>query len=298
MTDSSVRLTTRYGHGCETPSELQLRDALAELFHETHADLTEADYAEHPSTWLDFGQKACDAWTVFTLRIYRSGTRSGTVVFTKMADQDDDDPEFEHKLQFVTEGQALALWRYLAQGKTDVVLSAFTEKLQSRSKWCYREAVRQANELQEMERMLRGVSWGIGELMQIAVEATRYDRDWSIRLYRMLFKSRSSEPLRPPGLGQPGLLGGALLDCLPDYPFHVHGGVLFHIVRGYIVGGRPETAPEYRACCIQNGAWNETPYERPSEECLAIVLDDFVASGPWTRPLDKYEIEFLRSQVS
>jgi hypothetical protein len=91
---SNVALTTRYGQGHEPPSDADLEAALREVYFENLSSLTEADYQEHPNAWLTYGEQTGQKWTTFTLDVYRSGT----IIFSKMDDQDDDDPEFEKEI--------------------------------------------------------------------------------------------------------------------------------------------------------------------------------------------------------
>lgn len=115
---SSVTLTTRYGHGNAEPSDPDLEAALREVYVENHPSLTEADYEEHPNAWLVYGKQNSEKWTIYTLDVYRTGK----VIFSKMDDQDNDDPEFEKEMASVSYERALELWRLLVHGKTDELI--------------------------------------------------------------------------------------------------------------------------------------------------------------------------------
>jgi hypothetical protein len=111
----TTTLTTRFGSGGQNPSPTDLESALRELYEEVNPDCTESDYREHPNAWLDFGFQNGEKWSVCTLDVYRSGT----ILFTRWDDQDDDDPEFEKKIESVPFDKACALWNMLARGDID-----------------------------------------------------------------------------------------------------------------------------------------------------------------------------------
>jgi hypothetical protein len=115
---SAVDLNTRFGGGDRNPSETQLKEAIREVFHEDHPDLIEGDYLEHPNAWLSYGSQSGDKWTVYTLDLYRNGS----MMFSKLADQDDLEPEFERTKAHLTEDEALRLWRLLASGDLNALL--------------------------------------------------------------------------------------------------------------------------------------------------------------------------------
>ena len=121
MSDSSLRLQFRYGNQIESPSLADMRAAVAEVFRENHPDLTEADYAEHPNSWLEYGFQSGDDWTVIIVDVYRTGL----TLYSHWADQDDDAPRAEHRLQNVTEDRALELFRILANHDLDNLAVAF-----------------------------------------------------------------------------------------------------------------------------------------------------------------------------
>ena len=121
MSDFSLRLTFRYGSEIESPSLADMRAALAEVFHENHPDLTEGDYVEHPNSWLEYGFQNGDDWTVITVDVYRTGL----ALYSHLADQDDDEPRADHRLQNVTEDRALELFQLLANRDIDNLATVF-----------------------------------------------------------------------------------------------------------------------------------------------------------------------------
>ena len=102
-------LTTRYGTDSTQPSAAQLRQAIDELFEEKTKGLTDSDYAEHPNAWLRSGT---DGGPMFVIDAYRTGT----VILSKFADQDDDEPSQEATLSNMSREKILKLWTSLAIG--------------------------------------------------------------------------------------------------------------------------------------------------------------------------------------
>jgi hypothetical protein len=108
-------LTRRYGGDVRQPTVGELRSALAEIYHENHAGLTESDYAEHPNAWLRFG---FDDGPMYVLDVYRGGR----VHFSQWADPDyGDELEPEAIRSDVGEVEALLLWELLAAGEIDQI---------------------------------------------------------------------------------------------------------------------------------------------------------------------------------
>jgi len=55
MSQAWVILTRRYGGDTRSPTDAQLAEAIAELYHETLSGMTESDYAEHGTASLRYG---------------------------------------------------------------------------------------------------------------------------------------------------------------------------------------------------------------------------------------------------
>ncbi len=72
----------------------------------------------YPSAWLDYGYENEDKWTVYTMDV----SRTGTVLLTKMADQDDEAPEWEKRMENVSREEALRLRGLLKDGQIDEIL--------------------------------------------------------------------------------------------------------------------------------------------------------------------------------
>ena len=116
MTQAWRRLTTRFGQTIPSPDGADLHRALKELFNEKIPGLTEADYAEHPSSWLTYG---FDAGPMYSLDVYRKGR----VVFATYADQDDAEPAEEYELSRLSPEQIEQLWGWLNDGEIGLVRS-------------------------------------------------------------------------------------------------------------------------------------------------------------------------------
>jgi hypothetical protein len=112
-----VILDTRYGGGSRNPTESQLSNAIAELYHENIPNMLESDYAEHGSASLRLGY---DDGPMFVIEV----DRLRNVKLEEWADQDYElaiAPE--RKMSEVTEEQALQLLTWLAHGHIDRVRS-------------------------------------------------------------------------------------------------------------------------------------------------------------------------------
>jgi hypothetical protein len=103
-------LTFRYGREVSNPTEHDLEQAVAELVNENIPGMSEGDYAEHPNAWLRLGS---DGGPIYVADAYRSGL----VILSKYAAQDDVDAAGELKLRDVPKERLLAMWSWLARGE-------------------------------------------------------------------------------------------------------------------------------------------------------------------------------------
>ena len=117
-------LNFRFGGHKGAPERADLERALDEIFRESALGLTEGDLAEHPSSWLTFGQQIEDRWTIVSVDIYRSGL----AILSKHADQDDADPEYEYRCNAVDEAKALQLWDLLTRGAESELVARFRDE--------------------------------------------------------------------------------------------------------------------------------------------------------------------------
>ena len=74
-------LTRRHGEDVRSPSDAELAQAIAELYHETLDGMTDGDYAEHGDASLRFGY---DDGPMYVL----TANRLREVTFEEWADQD------------------------------------------------------------------------------------------------------------------------------------------------------------------------------------------------------------------
>jgi len=122
MSESSLRLHFRFGNEIESPTDADIRTALAEVFHESHPDLVDGDYVEHPNAWLQFGYENGADWSLIVVDVYRSGA----VSYSRWADQDDDDPVVEARIESVSETRANELLNMLLNRRLDELSSEFS----------------------------------------------------------------------------------------------------------------------------------------------------------------------------
>jgi hypothetical protein len=141
-----------------------------------------------------------------------------------------------------------------------------------------------------------GKEFGIGELMRMAV-LEEPNRETVIALCRMLFVSKTTEPLRPPALGEPWFLADTTQDNWPLEPIALYHGIPIFVVNGWSLAGLPEQASWYLAYCLISGVWNEVPYRMLEQEALAVGVHELIARGPWRRPLGEGEKAFLQNQL-
>jgi hypothetical protein len=112
VADPWCRLTTRFGKSVSSPDRGDLHRALKELFNEKIPGLSEVDYAEHPSSWLEYG---LDSGALYVLDVHRKGR----VVFATYANQDDALPAEEYELSRLPPEDIEELWLWLRDGAID-----------------------------------------------------------------------------------------------------------------------------------------------------------------------------------
>ena len=72
--------------------------------------MSESDYAEHPNAWLTRGS---DDGPMFVIDAYRTGD----VILSKYADQDDAEPEQSVTIRSVSKEVVVELWASLSKGE-------------------------------------------------------------------------------------------------------------------------------------------------------------------------------------
>lgn len=148
--------------------------------------------------------------------------------------------------------------------------------------------------LQLMEA--RSEDWGVSELMRMAVLGEP-DENTIIILCRLLFRSQDGGAMRRPMRGEPAFLGDTTYTDWPLEPLHLFQGVPFCIVSMYSLAGLPEPPPSYLAHCLRAGVWSTHPYPDVSNLDLKAITHEFIACGPWARPLEASEQRMLFAQV-
>jgi hypothetical protein len=84
---------------------------------------------------------------------------------------------------------------------------------------------------------------------------------------RILFQSKTNEPLRPPGLGALHLPYNTMpLKNWPLYPLEQSGNSFFILSEGYLLSGLPENISKYIDYCRQNGTFRKTKVTIPTQE--------------------------------
>ncbi|MDX9721615.1 MAG: hypothetical protein RBU37_12770 [Myxococcota bacterium] len=110
---------------------------------------------------------------------------------------------------------------------------------------------------------------------------------------RMLFQGKDDAPLRRPALGGPVFVGAGSLDDWPLEPITLFEGIPILVVRGYMLGGHPESAQDYLAYCIQNGSWVSGKYALPTPEEVDDALTRFIEQYDLTEE----DARFIRAQA-
>ncbi|MFO0969630.1 MAG: hypothetical protein U0793_29070 [Gemmataceae bacterium] len=132
-------------------------------------------------------------------------------------------------------------------------------------------------------------------LAELAKDADHGDK--VIVLCRMLFTAKPKGEFRRPLLGGPDFLGGTVAADWPLEPIEIIDGIPFLIVRGYNLGGKPESAASYLAMCMSECDWQTAPFNARTRGDKQKALGKLFASRKWRRPLSEEEKEFLASQV-
>ncbi|WP_020475658.1 hypothetical protein [Zavarzinella formosa] len=148
----------------------------------------------------------------------------------------------------------------------------------------------QCTRLQDLEARQAGT--GVAELRRMA-EA---DDETVFDLCRLLFRPRD-QPLRDRWSVAWMLLGGAENTACPHSPFYVFQGVPFNITLGLEHMGLVEPAGHYLSYCLEDGVWNDEPYQNLGRDQLLAAASGLADHGPWSRPLRLYERDWLMAQV-
>ena len=100
-------------------------------------------------------------------------------------------------------------------------------------------------------------------------------------LCRMLFEAHPNGFFRHPELGAPMFVDGE--DSIGNWPLEpiaLYRDVPILIVRGYTLGGEPESPGEYLAYCLQSCRWRALRYVPVDPETVADVVERFIHAHP------------------
>jgi len=112
-------------------------------------------------------------------------------------------------------------------------------------------------------------------------------------LCRMLFEANAGGVFRRPLIGRASFLAGTYQDW-PLEPIALFEDIPILIVRGYSLGGKPESATQYVAYCLANCRRSDRKYTVPTTDRLRQTIDRFIASKPALRP----HADWLRLQAA
>ena len=114
-----------------------------------------------------------------------------------------------------------------------------------------------------------------------------------IVLCRMLFEAPEGRSIRRPHIGMPVFLDGKIGDW-PMEPIAMRNEVPFLIVRGYDIGGEPESSRVYLSFCIaRQYQWTNKSFYVSSQSQLTHELNELKGSREWSEA----SIEFLTAQI-
>ena len=123
MTERRVTLTRRFGQVHIDPSADDMCAAIDEVLTEGRLGLPEADLVEHPNAWMTRGWPDGASWALLVVDVHRSGD----VIVSRWADQDDKTPLYEHRLPRLSAADCLILWCIVADGSEAVLLHRVAE---------------------------------------------------------------------------------------------------------------------------------------------------------------------------
>lgn len=129
----------------------------------------------------------------------------------------------------------------------------------------YLQVARDLQQLPEVERVRQLAKWARVESLSVPV----------MLLCRMLIERRDGSPLRAPRLGSPLFVLEGSNEDFPDSPFLFCGGIPFHVVAGYGMGGE-EPAIEYLKYALSVGKWRQIAYDVVKEETLNEIAKEFI----------------------
>jgi hypothetical protein len=111
-------------------------------------------------------------------------------------------------------------------------------------------------------------------------------------LCRMLFEERPDGFFRRPELGAAVFVDGDSVGNWPLEPIALYRDVPLLIVRGYALGGEPESPGDYLDYCLQGCRWRALRYAPVDSQTLGDVVERFIRAHPAVTDPDR-----IRGQV-
>lgn len=115
-------------------------------------------------------------------------------------------------------------------------------------------------------------------------------------LCRLLFEPRPGEPFPRPLLGAPVFVGADAaqpLAAFPLEPIELRDGVPILVVRGYSLGGLPDTPAGDLQRCLDHARWRTTPLTPRTPAQIRAAFDGFLRD----HPVQEHDRAFLLSQA-
>jgi hypothetical protein len=113
----------------------------------------------------------------------------------------------------------------------------------------------------------------------------------------MLLENKDGGEIRRPMLGGPGFLGDTSFEDWPIEPITLYKGVPILITFGYTLAGLAESGRDYLDICIKEGSWRPVKYDTADHAGLEKIIDEFLRTTDWKKPLAPEEIAFLKKQA-
>jgi hypothetical protein len=114
--------------------------------------------------------------------------------------------------------------------------------------------------------------------------------DRVIPLCRMLFAARAGQEFRRPVLGYAEPINGVDDQEWPLLPLHIIDGVPFFVVRGYALGGVPESGESYLQYCLANCDWSTVRFNVKTATEKTRAVAKLMLCKKWTDPKEASEI--------
>ena len=178
-----------------------------------------------------------------------------------------------------------------ADAQAEEKITLLNEKIKGLSKWHVRQQFRSAPYMQ-VAHLLQQLP---GDRRRKLL--TSWTKDYQEQLFilcRMLFENE--EGFRRPGLGGPIFVDGGKIADWPLEPITLIDNVPFVVVRGYVLGGRPESIKSYLGYCFEKCQWSNRDYSKFDQKVLNAALSKLLIDKK--EKLSQNSSEFLAMQVA